>query len=758
MRGIIALVIFLVYALSAYCEVLEGRVLNDNDESISDATIIVSRNDSIVGMVTSDSKGFFIIKSESLSDVRLEVIAIGYETEYIASVGNQPVITVKLTKITVGKDLDEVVIEADRSEAVKRVANGERFFLSKEARSLNDPFMALKEIPTIISDPANSSIKTLNGDSPLILINGMSVNSGIQPILPADIEYVEVIDAPSARYLSQGVKKILNIKLKKNRAPYLWVELASRNELPVRDGMGVGYFEVGNEKYSLYGRAAYNYTHNDDSDGNTTLENVGYSQMYDWTKRGNGHSILGELLFKYSPTERDYFALQLYETNKKDNVSTTGHGLFKSDQESVYVMSSDDRDQSSIFTSSAYYKHNFDEDTELEIKGGFNRNSNKLKTNGVEYFGETDYISNILFDNNRLSGNVNAVFNKNYSNGNSLEVGVISTFIKDKITLTSNPVFNHSDHNEYAYGGFSGNIRKINYMASIGVETTWLRSAGISNSYVRPRGTTSITYSPNFNNSLRLNYTINNTSPEVNKLNPYNTSTDSLIIVEGNPLLVPEMMQDIEVSYIFNKGRLFAGANSGVSFYHDMLVASGYTNSDHVYVSTYANQGHYREFYSSINGSYRIGQGDRRARVMAFVNWTRRFYSGLSPMDEFTIYSNINVWLKKFYVGVDLSYKPKGYTDISVTRYHNLTEANIQCNYNIMPNLYVAICIQGVTGTPTSTTYLKNGTFRSVLFTRLKEMGVHPWILVRWNIRKNQKRKINLDSVLESTEKGIRLK
>lgn len=70
------------------------------------------------------------------------------------------------------------------------------------------------------------------------------VNSGIGPISPADIESVEVVNSVSARYLQEGVTSILNIKLKKQTKPYLWLEGATRHEIPLDNGFGVGYFEV----------------------------------------------------------------------------------------------------------------------------------------------------------------------------------------------------------------------------------------------------------------------------------------------------------------------------------------------------------------------------------------------------------------------------------------------------------------------------------------------------------------------------------
>ena len=48
---------------------------------------------------------------------------------------------------------------------------------------------------------SDRSIKMVDGATPLILINGHKVNSGINSIDPKEVEAVEVINNPSARYL-----------------------------------------------------------------------------------------------------------------------------------------------------------------------------------------------------------------------------------------------------------------------------------------------------------------------------------------------------------------------------------------------------------------------------------------------------------------------------------------------------------------------------------------------------------------------------
>lgn len=751
--------LILICVLAAVCHAREipGRVVDTGKAPIADASVIISIGDSIAGIVYTDAKGGFPIKWEGELCPHVEVQALGYESGGRQVVASDKEIVISLVKSDKVTDLAEITVEADRGGTIKRLANGNRFFLSKNAKAMNDPFMALKEIPTLVSDAANRSLTTVDGKQPLILVNGIELNSGITPILPEDIEYVEVIDAVPAKYLARGVSSIVNVQLRKNRPPYIWTEVATRHELPVRNGFGVGYFEVGNEKVSLYGRTSYNYTHHDDMEGNVDRSNTGYSQKYDWNSRSDGHSWLGELLFKYVPTQKDYFAVEGFIKGDLSKSHMDKAGSFTTDIEEAYSMSSRQRNRSTIFTGSAYYKHIFSANSELEMTAGYNHNYNRLNTDGNEYFGSDLTVSDSRFRNTRNSGNVNINYQLAFSNGGILTAGSTTSLLHDRILNFGNPTFIHTNYDEYLYASYTGSVGRLYYMGSAGVQATWLKAGGGSNSYVRPRISVSGTYVLNSSNSLQLYYISTNTSPEVGELNPYNTSTDSLVVIKGNPGLVPQMAHDLVVTYSFSKGPFYSWLRFGGDLYTDLILPSGFTENG-IYTNTYANQGKYRQIYTQLNASWRFGRGNLSGRLSGGGQWVRKFFEGCRPKDQFSFNCGLDAWLGKFYLGAQLSVSPRTYSDISTVRNMRPVMSSVQLNYNITDNLYVAVCLQGFAGSQKSRTTTANGPYHMSSFVNMKETGFHPWLLLRWNMRKNVKRKINLDKVLESTESGIRLK
>lgn len=766
-RSILCMILFVCATALGHARDITGRIVGPDNRPVADATVIASVNDSVVSMQLSDVNGLITIHYEGAEAVDVEVQAIGFENKGVRVESDSTSFTVQLKKAEKSTDLKEVTVEADKSETMKRLANGNRFFLSSKARARKDPFMALKEIPMLISDPFNGKVTTLKGEAPLVLINGIELNSGIKPISPADIEYVEVIDAVPARYLARGVTAILNIKLRDHRPPYVWTELATRHDFPIRNGFGVGYFEVGNEKFSLYGRTAMEYTHHDDSEGSIQQSNVGngpdnagYTRNYEWNKRNNNYNYIGELQLKYVPTSKDYLAIQLYETNSKGYSKTTGHGVFESEgiTGNEYTKYSGDKDRSSIFTTSAYYKHTFTSTSEIVVTAGYNNNHNRLVTDGYEHFGDKPFNTSSLFQNKRNSGNLDINYTQSFKNGSALMIGSQTTFLKDRIRQQPQSTFNYNKYATMVYGTYMGQVKKLNYMASIGMIPRWIKGDNISYHCINPYASASLTYQLNQYHSLRTSYSLSSRTPDAGNLNPYNTSTDSLIITRGNPDLVPEKDQSLFLTYSFYKKRFYLSVSTGAYLDTDLIGAYGFTDEKGIYTSTYENKGRFRRLYSNLYATYRVGNDNYNGNIRFGVSHLRWLYDGHSPKDGYSLMFGLNAWLKKFYVGADISYFPKTYTDISTTRNLRLTEANVQVNYNITENLYIAVCLQGFAGNRKTKVMTNDGTFKSVSLTKLTETGFHPWVLVRWNMRKNTKRKIKLGNVLNSNESGIKLK
>ena len=742
---------------STYAQYTFNGLLTSKSEKspVDFGRVSLIQDGTVVKSYATEKDGKFSFPQLTSGTYHIHITAFGYE-----DVKDSIVVKADCTRNyeLTGKavNLDEVVVAGDRSEVVKRTANGQVFFLSKEAKKMRNPFEALQEIPLLISDPNNSSVKLHNGTSPLILIDGYRVNSGIAPLDPSEIETVEVITVTSARYLQEGIRSIINVTLKRKPKPYLWLQAATRHELPVRKGMGVGYFEVGNAKYSLYGRLSYNYTHDNDVESAIERSSSTYQQTYSSLSRSNGYDWLGDLTFKSKLSEKDYLAVHAYFKTTNSKSAEEGEGIYDNGEALNYRFGQNNRDKSSILTSTLYYKHNFQKKENLELRMAYNYNENTYDAFRTDSYGESWYETNTLFKNRRNSGNLNVDYEKVFDNGNSLNIGNRTNFNYDRIHPTSilAPEFKHHQLSEYLYASYSGSLKKIYYMASLGMEGIWLKAGDVDNNYFRPKASASVTWNLNDNNSVQLGYSFSNSTPSVANLNPYNTSTDSLLIVKGNPYLTPQMDHNWNLGYSFNIGKLYLTPSVNYQYVSDLIEACGYTENG-IYTSTYGNSGHYSNLSAGVYGNYNFKKGN----IYGGGGWAAGYFEGQSPKHIFYVSGGFSLRVNKSFAFYgDIDYCPKDFSAISQSRYYHPSSANVQVNYNITPNFYVALCLQHFTGEYRTKTTVRDGEYRSVADVCFKDQNLRPWILLRYTIRKNPEKKIKLNNILDSTEKGISIK
>lgn len=750
--GTAVFALFIPLTAVAQCAI-SGTIVSKNDgKAISDCYVMLAKDGKIIKSKATDKQGRFKLTDIDNGTYSIEVSSIGYapKSDSITLTGD---ITLKYALEEEAKQLDGVTVMGNRSKIVKRTANGEVFYLSEKAKKESNPFVALQEVPVLISDPTAASVKLSNGKKPMILINGNVVNSGINPISPSDIESVEVIRTVSARFLQMGVDAIVNIKLKRNASTYQWYEVAMRHDIPLDKGFGVGYFEVGNQKLSLYGRAVYNYTYHDDIELKIDRSNTTYRQQFNQDNREDGHSWLGELLLKSSLSPKDYFAAHVYGTMGTTKQKRNADGTYESTTTMPYSFDGRSTDDSRVFTSSLYYKHSFAEGSDLEFRLAYNYNKNDYDASQIDSYGDEPATFTSLYNNNRHSGSLDIDYSRQFANGHSFTAGSNSAMQYDRINNLNlvDGLFRHRNFSQYLYVGYSGYIGQVlTFNASVGMEGIWLKAGDVDNNYIRPRASGSIAWKINKGNSLRLSHSTTNSAPSVSQLNTNNVSTDSLVIQVGNPLLTPQMKHHTELKYTFNKGNLYIEPNVYFQYYTDMLQDYGYSQ-DGVYISTYRNMGKFRQWWGGADLTYRLNKG----YIMGEIGWLEDYYDGQSGRGSIYASLYFSKRVKKFTYAGYVEYNTKEYTSISYTRNRTPTSASVQVTYNFTPNFYISMMIQHVAGERKTISYTDSGTFHSIVENRYKDQCFRPWILVRYTFRKHADKKIKLGKVLDSKEKGI---
>src|ERR1700722_12742553 len=201
--------------------VLTGRV-TDGKQPIPSATITILRKDSTVAARTiSKPDGSFIVSNLPEDPYILSISVVGYQPfSRNIPAGPHPGApfnagAIRLT--TAASQMAAVTVVRSRpvfrTEIDKKVFNVDQSLASKGGTAQD----ALRQVPTLQVDAAGNV--SLRNGSPTILLDGKQTTLTLDQIPADQIESIEVMPNPSARYDAQGNHGIVNIVLKKNRKP-----------------------------------------------------------------------------------------------------------------------------------------------------------------------------------------------------------------------------------------------------------------------------------------------------------------------------------------------------------------------------------------------------------------------------------------------------------------------------------------------------------------------------------------------------------
>lgn len=208
---------------------ISGRLFdNSNDQFLPYATIVLNTDDSLrmVSGALSDAAGRFVMEGIAPGNYQLICSFVGYETERLAvlvGAKNNIYDVGKISLSPTAAQLDEVVVAAKKAT----IGAG----LDKKSFNLNDMIAqsggsvldAMKALPGINVDQ-EGNVLLRGSDQVAVLVDGKQSGmtgfgrqQGLGNIPAANIERIEVINNPSAKYDASGMAGIINIVYKKEK-------------------------------------------------------------------------------------------------------------------------------------------------------------------------------------------------------------------------------------------------------------------------------------------------------------------------------------------------------------------------------------------------------------------------------------------------------------------------------------------------------------------------------------------------------------
>ncbi len=208
--------------------VLSGKVIDqENNVPVEFASVILysMRDSSMIGGTITDATGSFLLKDLPMGRFFLDIKFIGYEHLVKQDIKINPKTpTINLGEINlaiVSEEIGEVNIVAERTQVQykldKKVINVGQDVTAAGGTAVD----VLEKSPAVQTDIDGNV--TLRGSSSFtVFIDGkpsvLQGSDALQQIPASEIENIEIITNPSAKYDPDGVAGIINVVLKKNRA------------------------------------------------------------------------------------------------------------------------------------------------------------------------------------------------------------------------------------------------------------------------------------------------------------------------------------------------------------------------------------------------------------------------------------------------------------------------------------------------------------------------------------------------------------
>jgi hypothetical protein len=246
---------------------------------------------------------------------------------------------------------------------------------------------------------------------------------------------------------------------------------------------------------------------------------------------------------------------------------------------------------------------------------------------------------------------------------------------------------------------------------------------------------------------------LRHTAPNVGQLNPYNTSTDSLMVQQGNPYLLPSQSQQWKLRYSFNKRGFYIEPSLSYTSVTDAVEQVGKTDkATGIYLSSYENSRRYSFLMGSVNMRY---NNSKWGGISLGIENITRFYEGQSGKNFFNYNLNFYGWYKRLSWNGYLWYSPVDY-DVHTKFKSSGAESELSLAYKLSNSFSLSAGMRYLLGTLKTESYQTEGTYSSI---DKISMNDRSWrilfgISYSWVKEKSPNRQ---KKYLETKESGIKL-
>lgn len=579
---------------------INGKVTDANTKTLASATIqlILAQDSSLVKMGIADKEGQFGFDQLPAGDFRVMITAIGHQKSYSEIVkiteAGETVNLGEITLVPAAKEMAAVSVTSRRplieQKAGKMVVNVEA---SPSNTGLNALELLEKSPGVSVDNNGNISLKGKQGVTVLVdgkptYLSGEDLAALLKSMPSSQLDQIEVMTNPPAKYDAAGNSGIINIKTKKGI---------------VRGMNGNANLVYSQGKYDRYnGGVNLNYRNNKlnvfggynggtyEGFNNLTIdrkmiENGVLVRTMDQRSRphwkGQFHNF--KLGTDYYFSKKDVAGIVVnygFNKNEDDPRSSTNIRNVQGDLLARLYAYNANRRNSYNLTTNFNYKHTFDS-TGREITADFDYLRYDMTGNNRMTTESRDQHDNKLGEDVVLRGHIPSLINiysgkvdyvHPFKSGWKMEAGLKASFVEtnNQVEYTRNSGggwvpdsrsnhFIYKENINAVYANFNRSIRKWEVSLGARVENTIARGhqligdSSFKRNYTNLFPNVGLSFNASEKHQWNFSYSRRLRRPDYGDLNPFIFFLDSLTYNQGNPWLQPQFTHNFELSHTFNR-------------------------------------------------------------------------------------------------------------------------------------------------------------------------------------------------------------
>ena len=602
---------FSLYYLQAQ-STLKGKLLDSNGDEVLFANVILynSSDSSLVKVETTNEKGEFLFNGISNGNYFLQATFVGLPnlTKDNIDVSNEE--TINLETLTFGTEekLDEVVVKIERS--IVEVKPDRTVFNVKGTINStgSDAVTLLRKAPSVtVDNNDNISVLGRSGvrvyvDGKRLPLEGSDLSNYLKNLSADQIDRIEIITSPGAKYEAEGNAGIIDIRLKKedNVGAYGTVSTTFTKGKLIRYNTNLnGNYRT--KKLNIFGILGHSVNDNFHNINFLSYQNGIY--MDEINNSQNNRNINNYRIGTDFFVHKNHTIGFLTSGRNVDGEEISFNKIKIADQDNISSIDSvliannkgvNNRVQNTFNLNYRFYEKN---KGNLNIDfdyGSYKNTKSRYQPNYYYDANEVDILSKVI--NSYETPNDIFIYTAKIDYERTISKGKLGIGSKYSKVITNNtfkvfnevdgtPVLNKNlsnlfDYDENVYAGYITYSQpigeKFNTHSGLRVEKTHaigdltpflssLQEAPVNLDYISFFPSAGITWTISEKQMLALNYGRRINRPDYNVLNPFRNQLSELSVEKGNPYLKPEIVNNFEVGYTLN-------------YKYDFKIAYGLTN------------------------------------------------------------------------------------------------------------------------------------------------------------------------------------